>query len=262
MNYALEIGNLLARYHDLTESFFMFEGDLQLTKKYSETEWMSCFKSFVSDSYDFFDRIEKQDNDFAIYLANRSIESLHKEETKIINTHINSGGFFTSRIKPEEKVNIKSNKEDLIEEKDKPMRYDKELKELSNIKEILYWLQKKYGSIDIEKIEILKSRGEYGDWIFELDRNAKPTSVSYLSRKINLSGLRLMFFYLVMEHCFYSKNDIAIEELSKKMHHNTFDIRKFCSEVNKKLKLITNLDHFITSVDRNKKPNHYKLEQF
>lgn len=265
MSLRKRLGELLSRHTDLIDSVYLFDNELKMTKKYTSDEWLECAQEFIFDSDDLIREYSKKDNSFVVF-QNKQYEKKAEMDNLASASRV---GLDLVRRTPHKEIDPPidlTGGSDCAVVEESFSGYFNKLREINGQAELLYWLDRKYGSVNPNEIEVRKEKGVFGNFIFELDTNQSPIALRYSTpygeKTINLPKSRLVFFFIIMDACYYSGQDISFKEIGERMPGDRIrgeeELRKFASEINKKLNRVIGIDKFICSCGKDR-PRHYKV---
>lgn len=231
MDKGVLLGKLLDEYTNLS-NYFMIFGDEFIVANQGCTakEWTDGVEEFLATSNKLIEDYSKFDNEFCVFQYRVAEEA--DEQYSRMNY---ASGDISRRSKSGNCIHKEN--DDSVPPLEEPFAgYFKLNRKLNENFILLEWLSEKYDVITPGEVSRMKKQGKFGGFKFDLDTSGTPISVSFDGRRLNITGLRLIFFFMVLDGCYYTGEEISIDEIMDKMDQPESEVRKYQSEVNKALR--------------------------
>lgn len=231
MDKGVLLGKLLDEYTNLSNYFMIFGNELIVANQgCTAKEWTDGVEEFLATSNKLIEDYSKFDNEFCVFQY-RVAEEADEQYSRM---NYASGGI-SRRSKSDNCVPEEN--DDSVSPLEEPfIGYFELIRKLNENFILLEWLSKKYDSVTPSEVSRMKKQGKFGRFKFDLDTKGTPVSVSLDGRRLNIAGLRLIFFFIVLDRCYYTGEEISIDEIMGRMDQPESGVRKYQSEVNKALR--------------------------
>ena len=268
MDTLSKIKMLLDQYSNLKNRIIPFDGQLifdksprkdDSKKEFTEEDWKREAESFLRDSDEIISQLSQEDIEFVKFhyqVADELVEYTNRKRIDncqpIDRLHKKKRGSNAQQCK--------------IDEMDAPSLEEpftgclEKLSAMAVRAELLRWLKEKYESRLTSEVPKTTITDTYGKFVFEMDGNHVPISVLYDGKRLNIAEVRLRFFWIMLQSCYFKQGCISLDELFERLPGcSEGGIRKYQSEVNAKLRRVLGTDkNYIVAVGKSK-PNHLKL---
>lgn len=139
----------------------------------------------------------------------------------------------------------------------------KKMQEMGERAESLMWLYEKHQRGDDENTSVtVAPQDKYGDFAFTMSALHTPESVSYNRKTIHsISGVRLFFFWIVMQSCYGTNESISLDEIARRLPNTPkdSDLRKYQSEINAAIKKVIGIGHPFIVASGSDGPRHLQI---